>query len=183
MLRDILDVPPDVQASLVSRIKILAEMDIAERRAPQDGRVKVKLATGQIDLRISTLPTQNGEKAVIRLANPESARADFSDLGFSEKSAVILRRIMAQPQGMLLVTGPTGSGKTTTLYSILHQLRTRTRNVISVEDPVEYVLEGVNQVQVNAKAGRTFATCLRSILRPGSQRNHGRRFATRRPRK
>jgi len=165
MLRDIKEVPPVLQAALISRIKILSEMDIAERRVPQDGRVHVKMGKDTLDLRVSTLPTQHGEKAVIRLLNPRSARVDFVDLGLSEATSQSLRRILAQPQGMMLVTGPTGSGKTTTLYAGLNQIRTRTKNIITVEDPIEYVLEGVNQVQVHAKAGRTFADCLRSILR------------------
>jgi type IV pilus assembly protein PilB len=165
MLRDIREVPAVLQAALISRIKILSEMDISERRAPQDGRVHVRMGKDTIDLRVSTLPTQHGEKAVIRLLNPKAARVDFIELGLSEATAQSLRRILAQPQGMLLVTGPTGSGKTTTLYAGLNQIRTRTKNIITVEDPVEYMLEGVNQVQVHLKAGRNFAECLRSILR------------------
>ena len=165
MLRDIKEVPAVLQAALISRIKILSEMDISERRAPQDGRVHVRMGKDTIDLRVSTLPTQHGEKAVIRLLNPKAARVDFIELGLSEATAQSLRRILAQPQGMLLVTGPTGSGKTTTLYAGLNQIRTRTKNIITVEDPVEYMLDGVNQVQVHLKAGRTFAECLRSILR------------------
>jgi type IV pilus assembly protein PilB len=165
MLRDIADIPLDVQASLISRIKILGEMDIAERRAPQDGRILIRTDKARIDLRVSTLPTQYGEKAVIRLLNSKATKVDFKSLGLSETASTSLRKILAQPQGMLLVTGPTGSGKTTTLYASLNQLSTRTKNVITVEDPVEYMLEGINQVQVNAKAGRTFPNCLRSILR------------------
>ncbi len=165
MLRDLMDVPLDVQASLISRIKILGGMDIAERRAPQDGRVLVRSGDIRVDLRVSTLPTQHGEKAVIRLLNPQATKVDFTDLGLSQRTADGLRKIITQPQGMLLVTGPTGSGKTTTLYAALNQIRARTKNIITVEDPVEYMLEGINQVQVNAKAGRTFANCLRSILR------------------
>jgi type II secretory ATPase GspE/PulE/Tfp pilus assembly ATPase PilB-like protein len=123
------------------------------------------MGAGKLDLRVSTLPTQHGEKTVIRLLDPESAKVDFASLGLSENTANSLRRVLLQPQGMLLVTGPTGSGKTTTLYAALNQIRSRTKNIITVEDPVEYMLEGVNQVQVNVKAGRTFAACLRSILR------------------
>jgi type IV pilus assembly protein PilB len=165
MLRDILEVPTQQQAALTSRIKILAEMDISERRAPQDGRVFVNSGKGRIDLRVSTLPTQFGEKIVLRLLDPKAARVQFEDLGLSEATANSLRRVIAQPQGMLLVTGPTGSGKTTTLYAVLNQIRSRSKNIITVEDPVEYMMEGVNQVQVNVKAGRSFANCLRSILR------------------
>jgi type IV pilus assembly protein PilB len=165
MLRDIMEVPLDLQAALISRIKILGDMDIAERRAPQDGRVLVRIGKDKIDLRVSTLPTQYGEKAVIRLLNPDATKVSFVELGFSKEISKSLERILAQPQGMLLVTGPTGSGKTTTLYAAVNQMRSRTKNIITVEDPVEYVLEGINQVQVHTKAGRTFVSCLRSILR------------------
>jgi type II secretory ATPase GspE/PulE/Tfp pilus assembly ATPase PilB-like protein len=140
-------------------------MNISERRAPQDGRILVQMGGGKIDLRVSTLPTQHGEKTVIRLLDPESAKVDFAALGLSETTANSLRRVLLQPQGMLLVTGPTGSGKTTTLYAALNQIRSRTKNIITVEDPVEYMLDGINQVQVNVKAGRTFESCLKSILR------------------
>ena len=132
---------------------------------PQDGRLIVHVGQNKIDLRVSTLPTQHGEKAVIRLLNPDATTVDFDGLGLSEATASSLRKVLVQPQGMLLVTGPTGSGKTTTLYAALNRIRSRTKNIITVEDPIEYVLEGINQVQVNIKAGRTFATCLRSILR------------------
>ena len=165
MLRDIMEIPLDLRASLISRIKILGDMDIAEKRAPQDGRLLVRIGESKIDLRVSTLPTQYGEKAVIRLLNPDSTTVTFPQLGFSEDTANALGRILAQPQGMLLITGPTGSGKTTTVYAAINKLRTRTKNIITVEDPVEYMLEGINQVQVSAKAGRTFVSCLRSILR------------------
>jgi type IV pilus assembly protein PilB len=165
MLRDLMEIPHELKSALISRIKILADMDIAERRMPQDGRVMVQIGQDKIDLRVSTLPTQHGEKAVIRLLNPNATAVDFAGLGLSEVTASLLRKVLTQPQGMLLVTGPTGSGKTTTLYAALNQIRSRTKNIITVEDPIEYVLEGINQVQVNIKAGRTFATCLRSILR------------------
>ncbi len=165
MLRDLMEVPPEIKGALISRIKILADMNISERRAPQDGRIMVQMGANKLDLRVSTLPTQHGEKTVIRLLDPASAKVDFSSLGLSETTSDSLRRVLLQPQGMLLVTGPTGSGKTTTLYAALNQIRSRTKNIITVEDPVEYMLDGVNQVQVNVKAGRTFAACLRSILR------------------
>jgi type IV pilus assembly protein PilB len=165
ILRDLMDVPVRLQDSLVSRIKILADMDIAERRAPQDGRIQVVIGPQRRDLRVSTLPTQYGEKVVIRLLDTRSALVGFQDLGLWEEHADLLGDLLKMPQGMLLVTGPTGSGKTTTLYAALNVLRSRTLNIITVEDPVEYRLEGVNQVQVNEKAGRTFASSLRSILR------------------
>jgi len=165
MLRDFQRVPRSLQNSVVSRIKILADMDIAERRAPQDGRFMVKISGKKIDLRVSTLPTQYGEKVVMRLLEADAPRQDFSALGLAPEIAEALTRVLCQPQGMLLVTGPTGSGKSTTLYSSLHMVRKPTVNIITVEDPVEYAVPGLNQVQVNTKAGLTFATCLRSILR------------------
>jgi type IV pilus assembly protein PilB len=165
ILRDLLEIPIRLQESVVSRIKILADMDIAERRAPQDGRIMVAIGSERRDLRVSTLPIQFGEKVVIRLLDSRSAVIGFQDLGLWEEHADLLTDLLKAPQGMILVTGPTGSGKTTTLYAALNFLRSRTLNIITVEDPVEYRLEGVNQVQVNEKAGRTFASSLRSILR------------------
>ena len=165
MLRDFQRIPRNLQNSVVSRIKILADMDIAERRAPQDGRFLVKIGGRKIDLRVSTLPTQNGEKVVMRLLEPEAPAQGFQALGMPHQIADSLTRLLRQPQGMVLVTGPTGSGKSTTLYSSLNLVRRPTVNVITVEDPVEYILPGLNQVQVNSKAGLSFATCLRSILR------------------
>jgi type IV pilus assembly protein PilB len=165
MLRDFQRIPRSLQNSVVSRIKILSDMDIAERRAPQDGRFLVKIAGRKIDLRVSTLPTQNGEKVVMRLLEAEAPAQGFGTLGIPSEIAVSLNQILRHPQGMILVTGPTGSGKSTTLYSSLTFVRRPTVNIITVEDPVEYVLPGLNQVQVNTKAGLTFAACLRSMLR------------------
>jgi type IV pilus assembly protein PilB len=165
ILRQTAKVPPHLQDSLVSRIKILADMDIAERRAPQDGRLRVTFGEEKRDLRVSTLPTQYGEKVVIRLLDGKSSLVAFQNLGLWEEQAELLTHLLNLPQGMILVTGPTGSGKTTTLYSALNLLSTRNLNIITVEDPVEYQVDGVNQVQVNEKAGRTFAASLRSILR------------------
>ncbi len=165
MLRDFQRVPRALQNSLVSRIKILSDMDIAERRAPQDGRFMVKISGRKIDLRVSSLPTQNGEKVVLRLLEADAPRQNFAALGLAPEIGDGLTRILGLPQGMLLVTGPTGSGKSTTLYSSLHMVRKPSVNIITVEDPVEYAVPGLNQVQVNIKAGLTFANCLRSILR------------------
>jgi len=165
MLRDFQHVPRSIQNSVVSRIKILADMDIAERRAPQDGRFLVKISGRKIDLRVSTLPTQYGEKVVMRLLESDAPMQGFSGLGLAPEIAAALTRILAMPQGMVLVTGPTGSGKSTTLYSALHLVRKPSVNIITVEDPVEYAVPGLNQVQVNTKTGLTFASCLRSILR------------------
>jgi type IV pilus assembly protein PilB len=165
MLRDFQRIPRSLQNSLVSRIKILADMDIAERRAPQDGRFLVKISGRKVDLRVSTLPTQYGEKVVMRLLESDAPAQQFPSLGIPDLICEQLSGVLAQPQGMLLVTGPTGSGKSTTLYSSLSRLRKPTVNIITVEDPVEYAVPGINQVQVNNKAGLTFANCLRSILR------------------
>jgi type IV pilus assembly protein PilB len=165
VLRDLPSVPRGIQNSLISRIKILSDMDISERRAPQDGRFMVAIGSRQIDLRVSTLPTQYGEKVVIRLLETSAPLTSFSDLGIPEAPSEDLSNLLAQPQGMILVTGPTGSGKSTTLYSALHKLRTPSVNIVTVEDPVEYVLPGINQAHVNTKAGMTFASVLRSILR------------------
>jgi type II secretory ATPase GspE/PulE/Tfp pilus assembly ATPase PilB-like protein len=163
--RDYEHIPRAVQNSVVSRIKILSDMDIAERRNPQDGRFLVKIAGKKLDLRVSTLPTQYGEKIVMRLLESDAPMQEFETLGIPHEISVRLTRILGMPQGMLLVTGPTGSGKSTTLYSSLHKVRKPSLNIITVEDPVEYALPGLNQVQVNTKAGLTFASCLRSILR------------------
>jgi type IV pilus assembly protein PilB len=165
ILRELTKIPPALQNALVSRIKILADMDIAERRLPQDGRLLVNIGEEKRDLRVSTLPTQYGEKVVIRLLDGGSAFVQLQALGLWQEQADLLLHLLHQPQGMILVTGPTGSGKTTTLYSSLNILRSRALNIITVEDPVEYQLDGVNQVQVNERAGRTFAVSLRSILR------------------
>lgn len=165
VLRELESVPRNIQNSLVSRIKILSDMDIGERRAPQDGRFMVAVGRRRVDMRVSTLPTQYGEKVVIRLLEATAPILSFVDLGFSQEVASRLKRLIAMPQGMLLVTGPTGSGKSTTLYSALNMLRKPAVNIVTVEDPVEYALAGINQVHVNTRAGLTFASCLRSILR------------------
>lgn len=165
VLRDLQHVPTALQHSFISRIKILADMDIAERRNPQDGRFLVKMGEQQIDMRVSSLPTQYGEKIVMRLLNPGESLRGFADLGLPPEVEARLVESLDKPQGMVLVTGPTGSGKSTTLYAALNHLRKPEVNIVTVEDPVEYVLPGVNQVHVNVKAGLTFASCLRSILR------------------
>lgn len=165
VLRELEAVPRNLQNSLVSRIKILSDMDIAERRAPQDGRFMVAIGQRRVDMRVSTLPTQYGEKVVMRLLEASAPILSFADLGFPADVAERMKQLIAMPQGMLLVTGPTGSGKSTTLYSALNLLRRPAVNIVTVEDPVEYALPGVNQVHVNTRAGLTFARCLRSILR------------------
>lgn len=165
ILRDYQRIPRTLQNTVASRVKILSDMDIAERRNPQDGRFLVKIMGQRIDLRVSTLPTQYGEKVVMRLLEADLPLQGFADLGVPAELANALGEIIRLPQGMLLVTGPTGSGKSTTLYACLHQIRRPAVNVVTVEDPVEYELPGLNQVQVNVKAGLTFASCLRSVLR------------------
>ncbi len=165
VLRELESVPRNIQNSLVSRVKILADMDIGERRAPQDGRFMVSVGQRRVDLRVSTLPTQYGEKVVMRLLEASAPILSFSALGFPPGIVGRMEQLITLPQGMLLVTGPTGSGKSTTLYSILSLLRKPAVNIVTVEDPVEYALPGVNQVHVNTRAGLTFASCLRSILR------------------
>jgi len=158
-------VPRSLQNSLVSRVKILSDMDISERRNPQDGRFMVSIGERQLDLRVSTLPTQYGEKVVIRLLETSAPLTSYAQLGMPSLVAKGLTELLSAPQGMILVTGPTGSGKSTTLYSSLNKLRQASVNIVTVEDPVEYVLAGINQVHVNTKAGLTFVSCLRSILR------------------
>jgi type IV pilus assembly protein PilB len=165
VLRELDTVPLDIQNSLISRLKILADLDIGERRAPQDGRFMVAIGKTRVDMRVSTLPTQYGEKVVIRLLEATAPASSFGGLGLPPNLAARLLQSLVQPQGMLLITGPTGSGKSTTIYSALNLLRKPSVNVVTVEDPIEYALAGVNQVQVNARAGLTFASCLRSILR------------------
>ena len=164
-LREVMTLSKTSHSAIITRIKIIGKMNIAEKRIPQDGRVESKIAGRDIDMRISTLPTVYGEKTVIRLLDRSNFNFKKESLGFSEKDLNTLNKMISQPYGMLLVTGPTGSGKTTTLYAILQDLNRKEKNIITVEDPVEYKLKGINQVQVNAKAGLTFASGLRSILR------------------
>jgi type IV pilus assembly protein PilB len=165
MLRDVMNAPKAVQAGLVSRVKIMANLDIAERRVPQDGRIHVTVDNKEFDLRVSTLPTVFGEKVVMRLLDQSSTRLGLNKLGFAPATLDTWQQMIAKPYGMILVSGPTGSGKTTTLYSTLHRLNTADKNILTVEDPVEYQLARVNQVQVNPRAGVTFASALRSFLR------------------
>lgn len=149
MLREVANFPRDIHPVIVSRIKIMGGMDIAERRIPQDGRINIVEAGRTIDIRVSTLPTIYGEKVVMRILDQGSLILGIDRLGFSEENLKRFKSFYAQSYGMILVTGPTGSGKSTTLYSTLTQLNTSTRNIITVEDPVEYRLSGINQLQVN----------------------------------
>jgi type IV pilus assembly protein PilB len=150
---------------MISRLKIMASLDIAERRVPQDGRIKLRYLNREIDFRVSVLPTIFGEKAVLRILDKDSLKLDLTALGFDAWSLEQFQTAIRQPHGMVLITGPTGSGKTTTLYSAIQAINAPDVNIMTVEDPVEYNLKGVNQVQVNEAVGRTFATALRSFLR------------------
>jgi len=165
ILREFQRIPKALHGSVASRVKILSEMDISDRRAPQDGRFLVKMGGRRIDLRVSTLPTQYGEKVVMRLLEPDAPLKDLGMLGFPPAISQALKKMLGLPQGMILVTGPTGAGKSTTLYASLNHVRKPAINIVTVEDPVEYRVPGLNQVQVNVKAGLTFASSLRSILR------------------
>lgn len=158
-------IPKSMQNSLIARVKIMANLNITETRLPQDGRVKVSMDGGPVDLRIATLPTVFGEKIVIRILDLNQAITNLSQLGFNSIHFERFRKLLKQPSGMILLTGPTGSGKTSTLYAALNHLNTDDVNIVTVEDPVEYQIEGINQVQVNSDVGLTFATGLRSILR------------------
>ncbi len=165
VLHDVMSPPKNLKAALVSRIKIVANLDIAERRRPQDGRIHLKVDGRDIDLRVSTLPTMFGEKVVMRILDQSNALISLNRLGMASDVQARWEELAAKPYGMILVTGPTGSGKTTTLYATLSKINTLDKNIITVEDPVEYQLPRINQVQVNPKAGLTFANGLRSILR------------------
>ncbi|MBN2381999.1 type II secretion system ATPase GspE [bacterium] len=157
--------PSRLQAAIISRVKIMAEMNIAERRLPQDGRIRIRVSGKKIDLRVSTVPTMYGESIVMRILDKESIMLDLDGLGFPKTSLKAFQRIISQPHGILLVTGPTGSGKTTTLYAALDKINSPDKKIITIEDPVEYQLRGVNQIQIKPKIGLTFASGLRSIVR------------------
>jgi type IV pilus assembly protein PilB len=165
MMKNIFKVGLPALAPLVSRIKIIGDMDIAVKRRPQDGRTKLKVGKNQYDMRISTLPTIFGEKVVIRILDQSKAFIDLEELGFNSNGLRTFTSMLTRPQGIVLVTGPTGSGKSTTLYASLNRLKSEVINIVTVEDPVEYQLPGISQVQVNERAGITFASGLRSILR------------------
>ncbi len=165
VLQPIMSVPRRMLSGVISRVKIMADLDIAERRVPQDGRIGLMVGGRPIDMRVATLPTVHGEKVVMRLLDKSNVMLDLEDLGFSEKALKRFRKSFTKPYGAILVTGPTGSGKSTTLYAALNILNSTEKNIITVEDPVEYRLAGINQVQVNTRAGMTFAAALRSILR------------------
>jgi len=165
VLQEIVSLPGRIAPLLVSRIKVMARLDIAEKRLPQDGRLSLTIGGKALDVRISTLPAQHGERVVMRLLDKSNGHLRLAQLGMDERTQTALRTAIYEPNGIVLVTGPTGSGKTTTLYAALSELNDKTRNILTVEDPVEYALEGVGQTQVNPRVGMTFAAGLRAILR------------------
>jgi general secretion pathway protein E len=165
VLRDVIEPPRALHAALVSRLKVMASLDIAEKRLPQDGRMALKLGDKSVDVRVSTLPTGPGERVVLRLLDKDTARLDLAALGMSEATLGAIDRLIREPHGIVLVTGPTGSGKTTTLYAAMSRLDRGSLNVMTVEDPIEFALDGVAQTQVNPKIELNFARSLRSILR------------------
>jgi general secretion pathway protein E len=164
-LRDVVKPKKAIHGSLISRIKIMAQLDIAEKRLPQDGRITLRVGGKPVDVRVSTLPTGHGERAVLRLLDKEAGRLDLKHLGMAPAMLPQFDRLINQPHGIVLVTGPTGSGKTTTLYAALTRLNATTTNILTVEDPIEYDLVGVGQTQVNARIDMSFAKALRAILR------------------
>jgi type IV pilus assembly protein PilB len=165
LMRETMQLPKWVQGAVTSRIKLMAKMDIVERRVSQDGRIKVRLGDKYLDLRISTLPTQYGEKVVMRILDPKTAMISLESIGLAEQSLEWVVDMITRPQGVVLVTGPTGCGKTSTLYAMIERIKREEINIITIEDPIEYELKGVNQVQINEKTGLTFSYTLRSVLR------------------
>ncbi|SLM30381.1 general secretory pathway component, cryptic [Desulfamplus magnetovallimortis] len=165
VLHDQESIAPRLKAAIISRVKLMAKLDIAERRLPQDGRIKIRAGHDEVDIRVSTVPTHFGESIVLRLLNKENVSLDLKELGFNGALLKRFRSVISTPFGILLVTGPTGSGKTTTLYAALNEINTPDKKIVTVEDPVEYQMDGVNQVQVHSSIGLTFASTLRSFLR------------------
>ncbi|HRP69575.1 MAG TPA: type II secretion system ATPase GspE [Turneriella sp.] len=165
ILHEMMSPPKSVQNGVISRVKIMANLNIAENRLPQDGRIRLRFGGNDIDIRVSSLPTQHGERLVLRLLNRTAAKYDLANIGFEKQTYESFLDMINQPNGILLITGPTGSGKTTTLYAALVHLNSPERNIITVEDPIEYQIEGIGQVQARSKIGFTFAEGLRSILR------------------
>ncbi|MCG8567640.1 MAG: Flp pilus assembly complex ATPase component TadA, partial [Desulfobacterales bacterium] len=165
ILYDLLESPNWLQSPLTTRIKVMADMDIAEKRLPQDSRIEVRIGNRDIDIRISTIPTALGERIVMRLLDKSSSLLALSEFGIAQESLDLIRHLSSLPNGIVLMTGPTGSGKTTSLYAMLSEINKPDINIITVEDPVEYKLDGISQIQVNPKIGLTFAKSLRSIVR------------------
>ncbi len=165
ILHDVLTLPKRIHSAVVSRIKVMATLNIAEKRLPQDGRIGIKLGDHSVDLRISTVPTVNGERVVMRILDKSSVLFGLEELGYYPDDLLALERLIKQEHGIVLVTGPTGSGKTTSLYSMLNRINSPDKNILTIEDPIEYQLKGIGQIPVNTKVGLTFASGLRSIVR------------------
>jgi type II secretory ATPase GspE/PulE/Tfp pilus assembly ATPase PilB-like protein len=165
LLEDVTAIPGEEQAAVLSRIKIMSNLDITERRLPQDGRMKTSFNDRAVDIRVSTVPSLYGEKAVLRLLDIETAGVPLNRTGLTPEQTETLSRLIRRPQGVIFVTGPTGSGKTSTIYAALNDIKSPTINIVTIEDPIEYRLDGITQIAVNEKIGLTFATCLRSVLR------------------
>ncbi|HRQ66513.1 MAG TPA: ATPase, T2SS/T4P/T4SS family, partial [Xanthomonadaceae bacterium] len=165
VLREVLSPKKTVAAAVVSRIKVMAKLDIAEKRLPQDGRISLRIAGRPVDVRVSTIPAGHGERVVLRLLDKQAGRLDLEKLGMDGSTLARIHELIHRPHGILLVTGPTGSGKTTTLYAALSRLNDASRNILTVEDPIEYYLDGIGQTQVNPRVDMTFARGLRAILR------------------
>lgn len=165
VLHEVLEIQRAIAPLVISRVKVMAKLDIAEKRIPQDGRIALRIGGHNIDVRVSTLPSNHGERIVLRILDKEAAQLDLSLLGMPKPTMTAMRNMIAQPHGIILVTGPTGSGKTTSLYAMLSELNQVSRNILTIEDPIEYDLPGIGQTQVNAKVQMTFAKGLRAILR------------------
>lgn len=165
VLQEVLEIQRGIAPLVISRVKVMAKLDIAEKRIPQDGRIALRIGGHNIDVRVSTLPSNHGERIVLRILDKHTAQLDLSLLGMQEKTLRTIRKMIAEPHGILLVTGPTGSGKTTSLYAMLTELNQVSRNILTIEDPIEYDLPGIGQTQVNTKVQMTFAKGLRAILR------------------
>lgn len=165
VLQEVLDIQREIAPLVISRVKVMAKLDIAEKRIPQDGRITLRIGGHMIDVRVSTLPSNHGERIVLRILDKQAAQLDLSRLGMATPTVHMVRHMIAQPHGILLVTGPTGSGKTTSLYGMITELNQVSRNILTIEDPIEYDLPGIGQTQVNSKVDMTFAKGLRAILR------------------
>lgn len=165
VLHEVHQLPKNISVLLISRIKVMAKLDIAEKKTPQDGRINIKIAGREVDIRVSVLPSSHGERAVLRILDKRQAKLDLEHLGAHPEVIATLNQLISEPHGIVLVTGPTGSGKTTTLYAAINKLNSMERNILTVEDPIEYDLTGIGQTQVNTKVGMTFAKGLRAILR------------------
>jgi general secretion pathway protein E len=165
VLREVLEVQRVLSSLLISRIKVMAKLDIAEKRVPQDGRISLRIAGHTVDVRVSTMPSNHGERIVLRLLDKKVAKLDLQILGMPQRNLSLIKKLIQHPHGIILITGPTGSGKTTSLYAMLSELNDKSRNILTVEDPIEFDLPGIGQTQVNAKVGMTFAKGLRAMLR------------------